>query len=69
MLFFVVIILSDEPGQKQGRGLVDRKLVKAPQYFIGGRPVAALLWQAKCTIIRETKVHKAKTMVLTINLG
>ena len=27
------------------------------------------LWQAKCTIIRETKVYKAKTMVLTINLG
>ena len=28
---FVVIVLSDEPGQNQGRGLVDRKLVKAPQ--------------------------------------
>ena len=28
-----------------------------------------VLWQAKCTIIRETKVYKAKTMVLTINLG
>ena len=27
------------------------------------------VWQAKCTIIRETKVYKAKTMVLTINLG
>ena len=27
------------------------------------------LWQAKCTIIRETNVYKAKTMVLTINLG
>ena len=23
----------------------------------------ARVWQAKCTIIRETKVHKAKTMV------
>ena len=28
---FVVIILSDEPRQNQGRRLVDRKLVKAPQ--------------------------------------
>ena len=28
---FVVIVLSDEPRQNQGRGLVDRKLVKAPQ--------------------------------------
>ena len=27
---FVLIVLSDEPRQKQGRGLVDRKLVKAP---------------------------------------
>ena len=26
---FVVIVLSDEPRQKQGRGLFDRKLVKA----------------------------------------
>ena len=28
---FVVIVLSDEPRQNQGRGLVDRKLVQAPQ--------------------------------------
>ena len=27
---FVVIVLSDEPRQTQGRGLVDRKLVKVP---------------------------------------
>ena len=27
---FVVIVLSDEPRQSQGRGLVDRKQVKAP---------------------------------------
>ena len=27
---FVVIVLSDEPRQNQGRGLVDHKLVKAP---------------------------------------
>ena len=25
--------------------------------------IDALVWQAKCTIIRETKVYKAKTMV------
>ena len=41
---FVVIILSDEPRQNQGRGLVDRKLVKAsPSNFIAGRPKAALM--------------------------
>ena len=28
---FVLIVLSDEPRQNQGRGLVDRKLVKVPQ--------------------------------------
>ena len=36
---FVLIVLSDEPRQTQGRGLVDRKLVKAPQ---GGYSVLAL---------------------------
>ena len=41
---FVVIVLSDEPRQNQGRGLVDRKLVKAPSNFIAGRPKAALLF-------------------------
>ena len=51
---FVVIVLSDESRQNQGRGLVDRKLVKAPppppprlsylSYFIAGRPKAALLF-------------------------
>ena len=46
---FVVIVLSDEPRQNQGRGLVDRKQVKAPppppppEIFIAGRPKAALL--------------------------
>ena len=30
---FVVIVLSDEPRQNQGRGLVNRKLVKSPQQF------------------------------------
>ena len=46
---FVVIVLSDEPKQNQGRGLVDRKLVKPPppppSNFIAGRPKAALLFQ------------------------
>ena len=41
---FVVIVLSNEPRQNQGRGLVDRKLVKAPSKFIAGRPKAALLF-------------------------
>ena len=30
MLAFILIVLSDGPRQNQGRGLVDRKLVKAP---------------------------------------
>ena len=41
---FVVIVLSDEPRQNQGRGLVDHKLLKAPSIFIAGRPKAALLF-------------------------
>ena len=41
---FVLIVLSDEPRQNQGRGLVDRKLVEAPSNFIAGHPKAALLF-------------------------
>ena len=44
---FVVIVLSDDPRKNQGRGLVDRKLVKAPvppSNFIAGRPKAALMF-------------------------
>ena len=45
---FVLIVLSDEPRQNQGRESVDRKLVKAPptttSNFIAGRPKAALLF-------------------------
>ena len=42
---FVLIVLSDKPRQKQGRGLVGRKLVEAPpSNFIAGRPKAALLF-------------------------
>ena len=44
---FVVIVFSEEPRQNQGRGLVHRKLVKAPPpqvIFIAGRPKAALLF-------------------------
>ena len=41
----LVDVLSDELKQNQGRGLVDRKLVQAPQYFfIAGRTKAALLF-------------------------
>ena len=42
----VVTVLSNEPRQSQGRGLVNRKLVEAPPpkgIFIAGRPKAALL--------------------------
>ena len=39
-----VVVLSGDPKQNQGRGLVDRKLVQAPSNFIAGRPKAALLF-------------------------
>ena len=43
-----VVNVSGEPKQKQGRGLVDHKLVQAPPpppvIFIAGRPKAALLF-------------------------
>ena len=44
MLF--VVVLPGEPRQKQGRGLVDHKLVQAPppEIFIAGRPKAAFLF-------------------------
>ena len=42
---FVVIVVSDKPKQNQGRGFVDRILVKNPRNFIAGRPKAApLFW-------------------------
>ena len=44
MTAFVLIVLSDEPRQNQGRGLVDHNLVNAPSNFIAGRPKAALLF-------------------------
>ena len=31
--------------------------------YLGVYFLASGVWQAKCTIIRETKVYKAKTMV------
>ena len=41
-------VLSDEPRQNQGQGLIDRKLVKLPHphpgNFIAGRPNEALLF-------------------------
>ena len=49
-VFLFVVVLSGDPKQNQGRGLVDRKLVQAPpppppppSNFIAGRPKAALL--------------------------
>ena len=45
VLFLLFIVVFDEPKQKQGRGLVDHKLVQAPPViFIAGRPKAALLF-------------------------
>ena len=49
----VLIVLSDEPRQNQGQGLVDHKLLKAPpppplSSFIAGRPKAALLFWFFC---------------------
>ena len=45
---FVSIVLSDEPRQNQGRGMVERKPVKALSptlsNFVTGRPKAALLF-------------------------
>ena len=45
--FFIllfVVVLSGEPKQNQGRGLVDRKPVQPPSNFIVGLPKAALLF-------------------------
>ena len=57
LLVLFVVVLSGEPKQDQGRGLVDRKLVQAPHLrppppppppspdnFIAGRPETALLF-------------------------
>ena len=44
VLIFFVVVLSGVPKQNQRRGLVDRKLVKAPSNFIVDRPKAALLF-------------------------
>ena len=44
LFFLFVVVVFGEPRQKQGRGLVDHKLVQAPPvFFIAGRPKAALL--------------------------
>ena len=45
LFLLFVVVLSGEPRQKQGRGLVDRELVQAPpSNVIAGRPKAALLF-------------------------
>ena len=44
LFLLFVVVLSGEPRQRQGRGLVDRKLVQAPSNFIAGHSKAALLF-------------------------
>ena len=44
LLLMFIVVLSDEPKQNQGRGLVDQKLVQAPSNFIAGRSKAAILF-------------------------
>ena len=41
---FIVIVLSYEPRQNLGQGLVDRNSFKLPSNFIAGRPKVALLF-------------------------
>ena len=44
LFLLFVVVLSGEPKQNQGRGLVDCKLVQVPSNFIAGRPKVALLF-------------------------
>ena len=44
LFLLFVVVLSGEPKQNQGRGLVDRKLVQVPRNSIAGRPMATLLF-------------------------
>ena len=47
LIRFVFVVRSSYSGerkQNQGQGLVNRKVVKAPNNFIAGRPKAALLF-------------------------
>ena len=44
LFLLFVVVLSGDPKQNQGRGLVDRKLVRTSSNFIAGRPKAALLF-------------------------
>ena len=44
LFLLFVVILSGEPKQKLGRGLVNQKLVQAPSNLIAGRPKAPLLF-------------------------
>ena len=43
--------MSEEPRQKKGRGLVDRKQVEAPSNFIAGRPKATLLFLVLLVVV------------------
>ena len=42
LFLLFVVVLFGEPGQNQGRGLVDRNQVEAPSNFIAGRPVLVI---------------------------
>ena len=57
---FVAVVLSDEPKQNQGRGLVDRKQVMAPSTFTAGYPKAALrFWlfgDFRCSVLLLTVI-------------
>ena len=48
LVLLYVVVLSGEPEQDQGRGLVDRRLVQSPPHplsnYIAGRPKPALLF-------------------------
>ena len=74
---FLLFLFFCEPKQKQGRGLVDRKLVQAPpSNFIAGRPKAALLfwffggfrcgvpYLSLCLLYINTKIGKHRCLML-----
>ena len=79
VLFLLVkVVLSGEPKQNQGRGLVNRKQVQAPtptpSNFIAGRPKAALLFwlfsDFRCGVpllIVILVIHKYKTGKIDVN--
>ena len=70
LFLLFVVVLSDEPRQNQGRGLVDRKLVQLLSNFITGLPKAALLfwfprgvWLCFVILVRYKNRKKIKIYV------